>query len=230
MIAGLTPNVVVRAGGDVTVLGWDSDRVQADTDSRWGLKVERRSETEIGRARAQVGDRVLFDVSIDPAASVRKEPPGEATSIQMGGSGTVQVPRGSTVKVYAGKGAEVRDVQGAVTLYAGLDIKTRNVHRLTHASAGRTMDLECDVIEGAEVDFKAGRDMRCFIHNLNDARLIIHDMGGRWETVFGAGSTRIRIQAGGDVTLVTDQEVTGQPPDYIVGNVEKPPSEGGSRP
>src|SRR5260370_1136295 len=57
IVAGLTPMIIIRAGADITVEGWDSDRVLAETPGRSGLKVGRRSEGEFGRLRAAVGER-----------------------------------------------------------------------------------------------------------------------------------------------------------------------------
>jgi hypothetical protein len=192
--AGLTPIVVVRAGGDVTVAGWEGDRVLATTEGRWGLKVERR---------------------------------GDAIEVQLGGSGEVRAPLGSNVKVYAGKSAEVRDIQGSVTTYAGRDVRTRTVHTLVHASAGRAMDLECETVEGDDVKLEAGGDVRCHIRRLTDATLMISDLGGYWEGVIGDGRIKVRLKAGGDVTLVTDQEVVAQPPHSVVGTIERPADAGG---
>ena len=225
--AGKTPTVIIRVGADVRVEGWDDERVLANTASRWGLKVERRSASEIGRVRARVGDRVLFDVHLDVKGLTRKDVGAEVTEVAIGSSGQVYVPLGSSVKVYAGKSAEVCDVRGDVAVYAGGDVHTRNVHTLVHASAGGAMDLECETIEGDDVKFEAGRDVRCHIRGLTDARLMINDLGGYWEGVVGEGRAVIRIKAGGDVTLVTDQEVVPQPPDYVLGRVERPPDTSG---
>jgi hypothetical protein len=192
--AGLTPNVTVRAGGDVTVTGLEGDRVLATTEGRWGLKVERR---------------------------------GDVIEVQLGGSGEVRTPLGSNVKVYAGKSAEVRDIQGSVTTYAGRDLRTRNVHTLVHASAGGAMDLDCETVEGDDVKLEAGGDVRCHIRQLTDATLMINDLGGYWEGLIGDGRVKVRLKAGGDVTLVTDQEVSAQPPDYVVGTIERPTDSGG---
>lgn len=222
ILAGRTPNVVIRAGGDVRVEGRDSDRVLADTESRWGLKVERRSESEIGRARAKVGDRVLFDVRLNVRNPLKKESLGEVIEVQIGGSGKVHVPRSSNVKVYTGKNAEVQDIQGSVTIYAGLDARVRGVHTLVLVSAGGSLDFECEQVAGDDVKFTAGRDLRCHIRNLTDARVMVDDLGGYWEGIIGEGRTKIRLKAGGDVTLVTDQVITGQPPYDVIGKVERP--------
>ena len=118
ILAGQAPHVIVHAGGDVEVEGWDSDRITADTEGRWGLKVERRSESEIGRARAAVGDHVLFDVRLKVPGPLRKNALGDVTAVQIGGSGKVHVPLGSSVKIYAGKNVIVRDIQGRIAVYA----------------------------------------------------------------------------------------------------------------
>jgi hypothetical protein len=191
--AGQTPTVIIRVGGDVTITGLDSNRILANTDSRWGLKVERRDET---------------------------------TQVQIGGSGEVQIPTGSNVKIYAGKSIDVRDIQGNVTVYAGRDVRTRKIQTLVHASAGGAIDLECETVAGNDVKFSAGRDLRCYIRNLTDARLMISDLGGHWEGVIGDGRIKLRLQAGGDVTIVTDQEVVAQPPHYVLGNIERPAKTG----
>jgi hypothetical protein len=191
--AGQTPDIIIRVGGDVTITGWDSDRVLANTDSRWGLKVERR---------------------------------GETTQVEIGGSGGVQIPTGSNVKIYAGKSTDVRNIRGNVTVYAGRDVRTRKVQTLVHASAGGAIDLECETVEGDDVKFSAGRDLRCYIRSLTDAKLMINDLGGYWEGVIGGGRIKLRLQAGGDVTVVTDQEVIAQPPHYVVGNIERPTEAG----
>jgi hypothetical protein len=211
---------------DVQVEGWDEERVLANTPSRWGLKVEQRGASEIGRARARVGERVLFDVHLDAIGRRDKDATGEVTEVKMGSSGQVYVPRGSQVTVYAGKEVEVRNLQGSVTVYAGGDVRTRNIHTLAHASAGGGMDLECDSVAGDDVKLEAGRDLRCYIRDLSDARLMINDLGDYWEGLIGDGRIKIRLKAGGDVTLVTDQEVVPQPPDYVLGKIERPVAAG----
>ncbi len=64
IFAGTNQTIIIKVGGSVTVKGHDSDMVTAETMGKWGLTLERRSETEIGRARAAIGDRVLFDVRV----------------------------------------------------------------------------------------------------------------------------------------------------------------------
>ncbi len=228
ILAGPTPSVEVRAGGDVEVEGRDSDRVQADTDSRSGLKVERRSASEIARARAKVGDHVLFDVHLKVKNPLKKGVSGEVTDVQIGGSGQVYVPLGSQVKVYAGRSVDVRGIQGRVAVYAGRDVRIRNVHTLVHLSAGGSIDFECEKVEGDNVKFSAGRDLRCYIRGLTDARFMINDLGGHWEAVIGNGRVKIRLNSGGDVTLVTDQDILSQSPYDTVGRIERPTEAAGA--
>jgi hypothetical protein len=117
---------------------------------------------------------------------------------------------------------EVRDIRGRVTVYAGRDARLRNVQTLVHVTAGRTMDLECESLAGENGKFTAGRDLRWYVRDLTDATFMVDDLGGYWEGIIGDGRRRIRLQAGGDVTLVTQEEVKGQPPDYVLGNIEQP--------
>lgn len=222
ILVGPTPAVEVRADGDVSVEGWDTDRVQATTEGSRGLKVERRSASEIARARAKVGDHVLFDVRLKVKNPLKKDVRGEVTDVQIGGSGKVYVPLGSQVKVYASRSVDVHGIQGSVTVYAGRDVRIRNVHTLVHLSAGRSIDFECDKVEGDDVKFSAGRDLRCYIQSLTDARFMIDDLGGYWEAVIGDGRTRVRLHSGGDVTLVTDQAIVSPSPYGVVGRIERP--------
>lgn len=226
MLAGQTPVVVIHAGGSVTVKGWESDRIQADTDHRGGLRIERRQAADIGRerARAAIGDRVLFDVTFDNPFSrsrrVKKLAQGEVIAVQLDGDGQVHVPADSTLSVYAGRSAEVHHIQGRVTATAGHDLKVHDVHALAHAAAGGDLDVDCATLDGAEFRFSAGNDLRFYVHDLADARVMIRDLGACWEAVLGSGRLAIWLKAGGDVTLVTDQAVQAQPPDYLLGNIE----------
>ncbi len=223
--AGPAPIVVIKAGGNVRVEGWDDERVLASTEHKWGLKIERRSESAVGhvRARAKVGDHVLFDLSTDLLKRKKKDLPDDAIQVHVGGDVVVHVPRRSTLKVYAGRGVEARDIHGSVIVYAGRDVRLRNIHTLVHVSAGRASDLECEMLAGEEdVKFTAGRDLRLHVRDLADARVIVNDMGGDWEGVIGRGTRKVRLNAGGDVTIVTRQEVKALPPDYYLGNIESP--------
>jgi len=228
ILAGQTPTVVVRANGSVTVEGWESDRVQADTDHRRGLQIEKRQVTDIGRerARAKVGERVLFDLSFDnPFNRARrdlKDSQGQAIEVQLRSDGQVRVPLNSELIVYAGRDGEVRHLQGRVTATSGRDLKLQDVQVLVHAATGRDLDIDCATLEGSDLKFGAGRDLRFYVHDLTDAKVIIKDRGSYWEAILGTGRLRIWLKAGGDVTLVTDQEVKAQPPDYMLGDIERP--------
>ena len=78
--------------------------------------------------------------------------------------------------------------------------------------------------EGDELRFGAGRDLRFYVHDLTDATVMIKDLGSHWEAILGNGQIHIWLTAGGDVTLVTDQEVKARPPNYLLGNIERPTS------
>ena len=58
--------------------------------------------------------------------------------------------------------------------------------------------------------------------SLKDARIVVTDLGGTWEGMIGAGKVTLRLKAGGDAVLVTDQKVEAVPPDYILGQIEAP--------
>jgi len=68
------------------------------------------------------------------------------------------------------------------------------------------MDLECDTLAGEDVKLTAGRDLRFYVRGLSDARIMVDDLGGCWEGLIGSGRQKIRLEAGGDVTVVTDGE------------------------
>jgi hypothetical protein len=220
--AGKTPTVIIRAGADIQIEGWDDERILANTQSRWGLKVERRSASEIARIRARVGDHTLFDVHLDAIGRGKKKVRAAVIEATLGSSGRVYVPLGSSVKVYAGKSVTIQDIQGDVSIYAGGNVRAHNIHTLVHVSAGGAMDLECDTLVGDEVKFTAGRDLHFHVHELPHAKLMLNDLGGYWQGIIGDGGRKIRLEAGGDVTLVTDQPVKGRPPDNILGAIEGP--------
>ena len=89
------------------------------------------------------------------------------------------------------------------------------------------MDLECDTLAGEDVKLTAGRDLRFYVRGLSDARIMVDDLGGCWEGLIGSGRQKIRLEAGGDVTVVTDGDVVAQPPDYVLGKLERPSNAGG---
>ncbi|NLG96141.1 MAG: hypothetical protein GX491_02155 [Chloroflexi bacterium] len=170
--------------------------------------------------KAWDSDRVLAESSSIWGLQVRRKE--GKIEVQLGGSGQVFVPAGSNIGVYAGKSAEIQSVQGTISAFAGLDVRIHEGNLLAQAGAGRSMDIDCQTVVGKELRLNAGRDLRCWFRSLRDVRYLIDDLGGRWETVLGDGGTLIYLKAGGDVTLVTAGEVAGQPPDFILGKVERP--------
>ena len=221
ILAGTNQTIVIKAGGSVTVRGQEGERLSAETQGTGGLSVERRSESEIGRARAAVGDRVLFDVRIKlPSLTDKKT--DEVIEIQMGGSGQVLVPFDSNLKVYAGRDIDIQDIQGHVDAYSSANLHLKNVDSLGNASAGGTMDIDCQTMSGKDVTFSAGRDLRFHVADLTSVRLRVKDIGGYWEARVGEAEKSVYLKSGGDVTFVTDQDVQALPPNYILGKIEKP--------
>jgi hypothetical protein len=221
-LAGTNQTIIIKVGGSVTVKGHDSDLIVADTRDKWGLSIDRRSEAEIGRARAAIGERVLFDLRLKkPTLGGSKE----VIEIQFTGSGELLVPISSSLKIYAGKDIEVQDLQGQVDAYSGLDLKLKNVQILGMISAGRAMDVDCQTMSGKDVTYGAGSDLRFHVADLTSARLRVKDIGGYWEAHIGDSEKSVYLKSGGDVTFVTDQRVEALPPNFILGTIERP-SEG----
>ena len=226
MPAGQTPAIVIR-GGTVTVEGWNGDRIHASSDDRWGVQIEKRKFADIGRerARAAIGDRVLFDISIanpfNPSRRLLKDFQGEAIEVRLG-HGQVRVPLDSNLIVYAGRDAEVRHIRGRVLASVGRDLSVQDVQTLVHAAAGGDLNIDCATLGGDELKFSAGRDLRFRVRDLDDAKVMITEGGTYWEAVLGSGRRQVRLKAGGDVTLITDREVKAQPPYYMLGNIEPP--------
>ncbi len=220
--AGEHPTVIVKAGANITVRGQEGDLVTAETHGMWGLKVERRPENEIRRARAAMGEHVVFDLHLKRPGGTEKGPSEDVIEVQVGGSGEVLVPRGSNLKVYAGLDADIQDVQGIVDAYSGRKLSLRNVRCVGNASAGGAMNLECQTMLATTNEFKAGSDLRFLIRELNSARVQVKDLGGYWEAKIGSGEKSVTLKCGGDVTLVTDQTVEALPPNYVLGKIERP--------
>ncbi len=229
MPVGLSPTIVIR-GNSLTVEGWDNDRIQANNDDRWGVQIEKRKIADVGRerARAAIGDRVLFDISFanpfNQSQPLLKNYQGEAIEVRLG-HGQIRVPRNSNIIVYASRDAEVRQVQGRVLISAGRDAVVQDVQTLVHAAAGGDLNIECATLGGSEFKFSAGRDLRFYVRYLDNAKIMIREMDTYWEAVLGDGRLNIWLKAGGDVTLITDREVQPQPPHYLLGNVERPAPE-----
>jgi len=222
ILAGTSPTVIIKAGASVTVKGHESDLVTAETQGMWGLKVDKRSEAEIGRARAAIGEQVLFDVRLKRPNFQKKNGLDEVIEVQLGGSGEVWVPFNSTLKVYAGKDIDVQGIRGRVDAYSGLKLSLQDVTGLGNVSAGWTMNLDCQTMLGDKVEYRAGSDIRFHIHDLTSARIRVKDLGGYWEARIGEGEKSVYLKCGGDVTLVTDQKVEPLPPNYILGRIERP--------
>jgi hypothetical protein len=222
ILAGASPNVVIKAGASVSVKSWTEERVMARTEGAWGLKVEFKKASEFARARAAVGDHVLFDLRLENPLGGKNKDAGEVIEVQIGGSGEVWVPEEANIKVYAGKDIDVQGVGGQVDAFAGWKIVLRDVQRLGVASAGWTMDLDCRSLASEQAEFKAGSDIRMHVQELTSARIRVKDIGGYWEARIGGGEKSVYLKCGGDVTLVTDQVVEPLPPYYILGKIEKP--------
>ena len=224
ILAGAAPSVTIKAGGSVTVRGHDGERVSAEATSRWGLKVEQRSQSEIARARAAIGEHVLFDLRLKLPDLEGKGASAEVIEVQLGGSGEVLVPFASNLKVYAGKNIDVQGIRGQVDAYSGYKMSLQGVYCLGHASAGGSMDIDCQTMTGDKVEFTAGSDLRFHVRDLSSAHIRVRDLGGYWEARVGAGDKSVTLKSGGDVTLVTDQKIEPLPPNFILGKIEKPAS------
>ena len=220
ILAGANQTIIIKVGGSVTVKGQEGERILAD--STGGLTMDRRSESEIGRARAAIGEHVLFDVRIKLPTLKERKASEEVIEIQIGWNGEVLVPFESNVKVYAGKDIQVHGIKGQVDAYAGLNVDLRDVYRLGNVSAGGIMNIDCQTMIGKDVTFGAGNDLRFHVSDLTSVRLRVKDIGGYWEARIGAGEKSVYLKSGGDVTFVTDQNVEPLPPNYILGKIEKP--------
>ena len=126
------------------------------------------------------------------------------------------------MKVYAGKDIDVQGVKGQVDAYSGLKLSLQDVYCLGNASAGWSMNIDCETMIGSDVTFGAGSDLRFHVADLTSTRLRVKDIGGYWEARIGGGEKSVYLKCGGDVTFVTDQKVEPLPPNYILGKIEKP--------
>jgi hypothetical protein len=166
------------------------------------------------------GDRVLAESRGIWGLQVKRTK--VAIEVQIGGSCQVLVPHGSYIQVYSGKSSKIQECQGTLSVVAGQDILITQSGVLLQASAGRAMDVDCRMVEGNEPKFSAGWHLRWWIRELKDAAYLIDDLGGKWQAIIGSGGSPIRLTAGGDVTLVTDQPFAGRSPEDILGKVERP--------
>ncbi len=214
--------VIVKAGINVSVKGYDGDLVTCKTSELMGLKIEKHSPAEFARARAKVGKTVLFDLRFkqpEPTSAAGSE---EVIEVQIGGSGEVEVPFGSNLKVYAGLNIKVQEVHGRVDAFAGLNLSLKDVYLLGNVSAGRTMDLDCQTMSGDKTEYSAGGNLRFYVHDLTSAHIRVRDLGGLWEVKIGGGEKLISLKCGGEATLVTAQKVEPLPPHYVLGKIENP--------
>jgi len=153
---------------------------------------------------------------------LKVESKNKKIEIQIGGSGEVWAPAHSTVKIYAGKDLQVEGIHGRVDCAAGRNMTVRDIDWLGNASAGSKMNLHCTSLAEERPDFNAGSDLRLHVLDLKNARIQVKDLGGFWEGRIGDGEKLVLLKSGGNVTVVTDEEVTALPPDFILGNIEKP--------
>lgn len=223
IFSGPTPSVIIKTGSSVVVEGWDGEQVVAESSARGALDVKARSSEETARARAVIGIQTIFDMRLKLPNHKETDEADTIIVVQIGGDGKVRVPHGSRVTIYAGKDAQVRDIQDKVAIYTGGDGYVRRVHALTNATTGGSLDLECETIAGDEAKYEAGRDLRCYVRSLVSARVFVNDLGGYWEGVIGAEKASLQLNAGGEAILVTNQKVTGVPPHYLLGQIEEPP-------
>ena len=214
--------IIIKVGDSITIKGQEGERLLAETSATGGLTVERRSESEIGRARAALGEHVLFDIRLKMPPFRGKAGSDEVIEVQIGGSGEVLVPFESDLKVYAGKDVDVQGIQGQVDAFSGSNLNIQHVYQLGNASAGGTMKIDCQTMSGKDVTFSAGDDLRFYVTDLTNARLRVKDIGGYWEAHIGNAERSIYLKSGGDVTFVTDQIVEPLPPNYVLGKIEKP--------
>jgi len=224
ILAGKNQTIIIKVGASVTVKGHDSDMAMVETKENWGVSLERRSESQIGRARAALGERVLFDWKIKVPTLGERKTDNEVIEVQLGGSGEVLVPFSSNLKVYAGKDIDIRDLQGQVDAYSGMNLNLQYVYRLGNTSAGRAMNIDCQTMAGDDVRFGCGNDLRFYVADLTSVRLRVKDIGGYWEARIGAMKKSVNLKSSADVTFVRDQNVEPLPPNYILGKIEKPPT------
>ena len=222
ILAGKNQVIIIKAGAGVTVRGHDSDMVTAETKGKRGVTIERRAESQIGRARAAIGDHVLFDWRIKVPNLGEKKVEKEVIEVQFGSNGEVWVPFSSNLKVYAGMDIDVQGIQGQVDAYSGLNLTLENIYILGSVSSGRAMNIDCQTMLGDDVMVGAGSDLRFHVTDLTSVRLRVKDIGGYWEAQIGGGEKSVYLKSGGDVTFVTDQTVEPLPPNYILGRIEKP--------
>jgi hypothetical protein len=126
--AGPSVTVIIRAGGTLRVEGRAGQRIVANTESRWGLKVARRGHM----IDVHIGGSGAVHVPLDCSVKIYAGKHVEVRSI--GGSATI----------YAGGQAHLRGVYALAHASAGaaLDIECQHIAGADlHCVAGR--DLRC---------------------------------------------------------------------------------------
>ena len=147
---------------------------------------------------------------------------GDRIEVVAGGSCTVRLPFSSEIRVYTGKDAEIRGIQNRIAIAsAGGHLTIERSNRLAHAQCGRSMNIDCAEFETDKIKFEAGGNIRCRIANLVDTKVVIQDLGGKWELGFGSKRRTLQLKCGGDVTLVTDQAPDELP--EVFGQIESHP-------
>jgi hypothetical protein len=210
---GDAETLIVRAGQNCTVRGYDGDRVLAECDNHhWGMNI---------RVVVKVDRFELFRGQWGTPQGTIVKAGDDAIEVNAGGSCTVKVPAHCAVTVYAGRHASVEGVQGPVLVNAGGDVRVTASDALAACNAGGQMTLDAARLAGGDVRFSAGSDLRFHVRDLDDAVVMVNDMGGYWEGVIGDGTDALRLKSGGAVTLVTDRPVRGR----VLGNIEAPRAE-----
>lgn len=103
LLVGLEPTILIRAGGAVEVQGAAGDRMDAETDSRWGLRVGQRRGT--------------FTVEIGGDGVVRL-PASSNLTVYSGKSATISGV-GGRIAIHAGGGAFLRNTGTLLHVSAG---------------------------------------------------------------------------------------------------------------
>jgi hypothetical protein len=91
IFSGMAPRVVIRAGLDVVVKGWENDRVLAESSGNWGLQIKRKKE----RIEVQVGGNGQVLVPFGSSVKVYAGKNASVEDVQ----GTVSVVGGWDVRV-----------------------------------------------------------------------------------------------------------------------------------
>lgn len=204
ILSGTSPTVIIRAGRDIKVQGWEGDRVESAADGMWGLRVERKDG--------------VIEVGSGHGSDMRVKQKGDSIEINAGKDCEVRVPFNSTLHLYAGRDAEVTGVTGSVPgAHVGNNLTIKGAGSIGKCAAGANMSLEARRIDGKNMKFATGRHLRFHIHELTNTIFMIKDMGGYWEMAFGEPATQITLKAGGDVTLVIDEEYSSYLPDLVGG-------------